>query len=201
MFARHIFNKVLTQQIAVTNILPSRSAFESSVNLKKIYPNSTLNIAKESEIPLSSADSPFTGYIPIDELTITYSKSSGPGGQNVNKVNTKVDLRFHLKTAKWLPSLEKSKMEELYRTCINSEGYFIIKSERTRSQQLNLADAIDKLRYMIYRAVHTRPPPSYKDLEMQQRRMEKASRERLRLKREQSLIKQNRQIQVDLDGC
>lgn len=38
----------------------------------------------------------------MNDITVTYSRSSGPGGQNVNKVDTKVDLRFHVKTAEWI---------------------------------------------------------------------------------------------------
>ncbi|GCB81355.1 hypothetical protein scyTo_0023139, partial [Scyliorhinus torazame] len=41
--------------------------------------------------------------IPADRLTVTYCRSSGPGGQNVNKVNTKAEVRFHVATADWLP--------------------------------------------------------------------------------------------------
>lgn len=46
----------------------------------------------------------------MDELEITYSRSTGPGGQNVNKVNTKVDLRFHVQSASWLTDEIKSKI-------------------------------------------------------------------------------------------
>lgn len=54
----------------------------------------------------------FNGFIPIDQLEITYSRSSGPGGQNVNTVNTKVDLRFNVKNAKWLSDDLKDKLLE-----------------------------------------------------------------------------------------
>lgn len=57
-------------------------------------------------------DGAFNGYIPIQELQITYSRSTGPGGQNVNKVNTKVDLRFQVASAKWLNDKEKEKLIE-----------------------------------------------------------------------------------------
>lgn len=54
-------------------------------------------------------------FIPIDELEITYSRSSGPGGQNVNKVNTKVDVRFQVLSAKWLKDdVKKKLMEKVY---------------------------------------------------------------------------------------
>lgn len=48
----------------------------------------------------------------MEELDITYSRSSGPGGQNVNKVNTKVDVRFKIETAKWLNDDIKKKLIE-----------------------------------------------------------------------------------------
>lgn len=46
----------------------------------------------------------------MEQIQITYSKSSGPGGQNVNKVNTKVDLRFHLESASWISDSIKEKL-------------------------------------------------------------------------------------------
>lgn len=49
----------------------------------------------------------------MEELEITYSRSSGPGGQNVNVVNTKVDLRFNIKKASWLDQEIKSKLTEM----------------------------------------------------------------------------------------
>lgn len=56
----------------------------------------------------------------MNQLEITYSKSTGPGGQNVNKVNTKVDVRFHLQSATWLSEAVKSKIMEkviIYSRC------------------------------------------------------------------------------------
>lgn len=55
----------------------------------------------------------FTGYIPVEELDITYSTSSGPGGQNVNKVNTKVDLRFKVESAQWLNEEIRQKLIDI----------------------------------------------------------------------------------------
>lgn len=56
------------------------------------------------------ADEKFNGYIPMKKLTVTYSRSSGPGGQNVNKLETKVDLRFHVETSDWIPELVRNKL-------------------------------------------------------------------------------------------
>lgn len=54
----------------------------------------------------------FSGYIPLDKVQITYSGSSGPGGQNVNCVNTKVDLRFQVDSATWLSEEIRTKLVE-----------------------------------------------------------------------------------------
>ncbi|CAG2066149.1 unnamed protein product [Timema podura] len=86
----------------------------------------------------------------LDELTVTYSRSSGPGGQNVNKVNTKVDLRFHVKSA----SLDHGRNQN--KTRINKDGFLIIRSDKTRYQQLNLADAMERLRELVRAAAE--PP-------------------------------------------
>jgi len=67
-----------------------------------------------------------------------------------------------------------------------------VRSEKTRSQQLNLADALDKLRHMIHSAAYVTPPPSVEAVERQRRRHEGAVRERLRQKKDRSLTKQSR---------
>lgn len=54
----------------------------------------------------------FLGYIPIEELDITYCRSGSAGGQHVNRVNTKVDLRFNVQNAKWLSDEVKEKILE-----------------------------------------------------------------------------------------
>lgn len=54
----------------------------------------------------------FSGYIPIKELDIKFTTASGPGGQHVNKTETKVDVRFHVKTATWLSEATKQKLEK-----------------------------------------------------------------------------------------
>jgi peptidyl-tRNA hydrolase ICT1 len=54
----------------------------------------------------------FNGFIPVDQLQITYDRSSGAGGQNVNKVATKVDLRFHVDSASWISDAVKNRLKE-----------------------------------------------------------------------------------------
>ena len=78
--------------------------------------------------PLTSG-SEFNGVIPISALQLSYSASSGPGGQNVNKVHTKVDLRFKLEEATWLSKEVKDKLKVSgsaeYICCIQSFSLLI----------------------------------------------------------------------------
>lgn len=55
----------------------------------------------------------------MDQLQVTYDRSSGPGGQNVNKVATKVDLRFHVNNANWISDEVKKRLHEDVRICFN----------------------------------------------------------------------------------
>ncbi|XP_071521675.1 large ribosomal subunit protein mL62 isoform X2 [Panulirus ornatus] len=129
----------------------------------------------------------------MEKMQVSYSRSSGPGGQNVNKVNTKVDLRFNLASADWLSQELKEKVAEMYKNSITVEGFLVVRSDKTRSQQLNLADAMDKLRHMIHTAAYVPPPSSKESFERSRRRHEASVRERLRQKRVRSQVKQGRQ--------
>ncbi|XP_068673195.1 large ribosomal subunit protein mL62-like isoform X2 [Montipora capricornis] len=64
----------------------------------------------------------YKGKIPLEHFTVKYAKSSGPGGQNVNKVNTKVDLRFHIASAEWLSEHVRQKILQREKNRINKEG-------------------------------------------------------------------------------
>ncbi|KAL3765480.1 hypothetical protein ACHAWO_009325 [Cyclotella atomus] len=83
--------------------------------------------------------------IPEESLEISFARSSGAGGQNVNKLNTKVELRFHVDTASWLPLevRERLKINEANR--INNEGYFVLTCQEYRTQVQNRKEAISKL--------------------------------------------------------
>ncbi|KAK5574932.1 hypothetical protein RB653_010186 [Dictyostelium firmibasis] len=83
--------------------------------------------------------------VPKDKLNLQFSRSSGAGGQNVNKVNTKVEVRFDLNKADWIPPYVKVNMKRFYKKNVNDFDEFIITSSKHRYQHLNISDAMDKL--------------------------------------------------------
>ena len=70
--------------------------------------------------------------IPLHEIEHSYSRSSGPGGQNVNKVNTKAEIRFHVPSASWMPEDVRKRLVEYFPNKINKEGELIITSQEHR---------------------------------------------------------------------
>ena len=85
--------------------------------------------------------------LPMEEFTFSYSKSSGPGGQKVNKTNSKVTLRWNIKESESLRVSVKERFLEKYKTL--EDGTVVITSQRFRSQERNFADCLEKLRTMI----------------------------------------------------
>eukprot|EP00730_Choanoeca_flexa_P001028 TRINITY_DN10450_c0_g1_i1.p1 TRINITY_DN10450_c0_g1~~TRINITY_DN10450_c0_g1_i1.p1 ORF type:complete len:188 (+),score=22.06 TRINITY_DN10450_c0_g1_i1:24-587(+) len=98
------------------------------------------------------AEFAFNGPIPFHTLTIAYARSSGPGGQNVNKVSTKADVRFHVDSADWLPDETKANLHQQQATKINKDGELVVTSTKTRSQKKNVDDAIRKILEMCKEA-------------------------------------------------
>ncbi len=87
--------------------------------------------------------------IPLEKLEIRSARSSGPGGQHVNKVETKIEIRFHLDSADWIPLSVRERMSRTFSSRINKNGEFILTCEESRSRSQNLENAISKLREMI----------------------------------------------------
>jgi ribosome-associated protein len=94
--------------------------------------------------------------IPEDELIITASRSSGPGGQNVNKVSTKVTLRFNVTASASLSAAQKSRVQEQLGHRISKNGYIILNEESRRSQVANRKLAIEKFAGIIAQALKVR---------------------------------------------
>jgi len=90
--------------------------------------------------------------IPADELRWTAVRSSGPGGQNVNKVSSKVELRFDFQRSKVLAADVKERLRTLARGRLDGDGHILIFSQATRDRQRNLEDACAKLGELILRA-------------------------------------------------
>ena len=90
--------------------------------------------------------------IPIKEINFSYSRSSGAGGQNVNKVNSKVTLSWNIKKSKSLSNPIKERFQKLFPNRINDEGFVIITSQRFRDQPRNVGDCLEKLEEMVVKA-------------------------------------------------
>ncbi|XP_073153857.1 uncharacterized protein [Henckelia pumila] len=98
--------------------------------------------------------------ITLDHVTISYARSGGPGGQNVNKVNTKVDMRFNVKNANWLSERVRERIMQMEKNRINKDGEIVISSTKTRTQKGNTEDALAKLQEIIDAASYVPPPPT-----------------------------------------
>lgn len=87
------------------------------------------------------------------ELQFSFSRSSGPGGQHVNKVNTRAELRFNVSLSKILNEEQKELLFEKLAKQLNQEDEIIIISQATRSQLKNKEDAIEKFYKLINQAL------------------------------------------------
>ena len=90
--------------------------------------------------------------IPDSELEFAFARSSGPGGQNVNKVSSKAILRWNVATSKALPPEVRERVLAKYRKRVTGAGELIVSSQRFRDQGRNVTDALDKLRLMLIEA-------------------------------------------------
>jgi len=129
--------------------------------------------------------------IPAEELSWRAARASGPGGQNVNKVATKVELRFDLARDTALPEPAKSRLRAAQSHRLDAEGALIVGSQATRSQSRNLQDAREKLAALVrasLRAPKTRRPT---------KRTRGSERRRLEEKRRQSEKKHRRRERFD----
>src|SRR6266536_485863 len=121
------------------------------------------------------------------ELQIDFTRASGPGGQNVNKVATAVQLRFDVRASSALPEEVKARLIHLAGKRITSEGILLIEAKRFRTQEQNREDALQRLVELVRRSL-SKPKARKKT------KPTKASKEqRLKQKKKRGEIKRIRQ--------
>ena len=97
-------------------------------------------------------------FIDENDLSFDFIRSSGPGGQNVNKVASAVQLRFNVDASKLLPEEVKLRLHTIAGQRINEAGVLVIEARRFRSQEDNRQDALERLVLLIRKAMQ-KPRP------------------------------------------
>lgn len=115
--------------------------------------------------------------IPLDELEFTFVRSSGPGGQNVNKVSSKAVLRWRVTESPSLPAAVRERFIAKYGSRLTKDGELLLTSQRYRDQQRNVEDCLERLRVMLLEVATppkkrrpTKPTRGSKERRLQEKR-------------------------------
>ncbi|MEM9278848.1 MAG: alternative ribosome rescue aminoacyl-tRNA hydrolase ArfB [Pseudomonadota bacterium] len=131
--------------------------------------------------------------IESDELSEKFVRSSGPGGQNVNKVSTAVQLRFDVKRSPTLPKRVKSRILTSGDTRLTKEGELVIIAESKRTQEANRKEAIERLKEIVRKAAFVAKP------RIATKPSKAVRKKRLDSKAQRGMTKKNRSGKIDLD--
>jgi len=133
--------------------------------------------------PLKNPD-PSAGRDFTPELVFSFSRSSGPGGQNVNKVSTKAELRFKVMDSDLLSADEKATVMQKLGSRINLEGELVLTSQKERTQLKNKEAVIARFYTLLNKALTpkkkrktSRPPASVKEKRLEGKRLNAQKKE------------------------
>jgi ribosome-associated protein len=128
--------------------------------------------------------------VPAAALTMRAVRASGPGGQNVNKVASKVDLRVDLDAIEGLAESARHRLRALAGRRLDADGRLLVTSQATRDQARNLEDAREKVRALVTAALHepkrrraSRPTPAARERRIESKKR-RSTLKRLRTRRD-----------------
>lgn len=131
--------------------------------------------------------------IPGYELEITASRAGGPGGQHVNKTDTRITVRWNVKNTSALSDEQKARVVQNLQTRLTTEGDVIIHQSASRSQEQNRQGALEQLAYVVRKALHV--PKKRRETHVP--KSVKAAR--LQVKMQRSFVKKMRSKRIRYD--